>query len=641
MALFETYGLQLESGCGLPLSQADYELAAFRLNLDLLDEGKEDNIGVGAEQHFINISHLFWGRNSAKPFVWTDQARFMLSKLVRHKVLTIIGHASSSKTCITSLWNLVLWLAEPDTTKCIVVSTEKTGAQNRIWGQLSEFFNVLPSVPGRLYASGIIVPIDPLGRVKYSKRHGIELIAGNENKERESATKIQGFKAGGLVPGRICLAVDEATGVAKGIFDSYFKNIAGNPRARFIALGNFNRKESPFGVLCEPVGGWETTEPEDQFWKTNEGYCIHLDGLQSDNWRLQRDEYPFLQSYTAVKRYYDLNLEQTPEFWEMVRAYPAPVGIGDLGVYDPAAISLYKADRRVADTAWVNTPQLWAGVDPAHTAEGGDNAYIVPVRTGLVQDGFYLLEALEPIQIPIDAQSSQPATNQVLDYLHIWRHRVGCDLQNIGYDGTNTAFIDMVRSDPRFGRMLHPVLFGGAGASDAITTKYKSEQQHLRNSEKYGNRVTEIWCQPLDFLYEGQLRGICGLLHSQVTKRKYDESIFRNGRVLQRVETKREMKKRTKGKSPDAADAYFICLATIIHRLSLRAGAPPLSREEKQERREKALRRGMVMPPRLKTVGRPAAKYTIQSMFGQTRPSRHQPEIPEGHIPKFIYKDGM
>jgi len=267
VALFETYGLQLESGCGLPLSQADYELAAFRLNLDLLDEGKEDNIGVGAEQHFINISHLFWGRNSAKPFVWTDQARFMLSKLVRHKVLTIIGHASSSKTCITSLWNLVLWLAEPDTTKCIVVSTEKTGAQNRIWGQLSEFFNVLPSVPGRLYASGIIVPIDPLGRVKYSKRHGIELIAGNENKERESATKIQGFKAGGLVPGRICLAVDEATG-APGSSRwetstarrapsacSASRSAAGKPRSRRINSGRPTRDIAFTSMDCSRTTG--------------------------------------------------------------------------------------------------------------------------------------------------------------------------------------------------------------------------------------------------------------------------------------------------------------------------------------------------------------------------------------------------
>lgn len=610
--LLETYGLTLESG-GAPLTQLDYELACFRLNLDLLDEGKPDDIGLGADQHFINVAKTLWGMNTPKPFVWTDQARMMLHRMCREKVLTITGHARSTKTALSSIWNLVLWLSEPDNTKGIVVSTEKGGASNRIWGQITDWYNAIPNAPGRIYAQGWIVPFDPTGRLKFSRRNGLELLAGNENKERESATKLQGYHTGGIIPGRICLTIDEGTAVAAGIFDAYFKNLSANPKARFIALGNFNRKEGPFGRLCEPTGGWETVEPEDQFWRTKRGACIHLDGLQSPNWVAQKDVHPFLQSYTQVKGFYDQNLENTPEFWEMVRAFPAPVGVGDLGVYDPAEITMYKGDQRVADLAWKHPPTLWAGFDPAFKAHG-DAATIVPIRTGIVQDGWFLIEALEPIRIPIDAQGGKPATYQMLDYLYEWQQRAGCDIQNIGYDNTDSGFSDALTGDTRFGKHVYSVTFGGA-PSDLVLMKPGDNRVHKKNNERYANRVTELWCMGLDFLRQGQLRGLVGAIHSEMTKRAYVESTHRGGNILQKIEMKGDMKKRIKGKSPDAADAYFIGLATIIKRLRLRPGVPPMSAAEREERRAKALTRGIVVGPQLRGA---AARHThtMMSMFG-------------------------
>lgn len=616
----ETYGLTLEASGATPLTQLDYELAAFRLNLDLLDEGKPDDIGLGCDQHFINVTKILWGKNSPKPFIWTPQARMMLKHLVREKVVTITGHARSTKTCLTSLFALVLWLCEPDNCKCVVVSTEKTGAQNRIWGQITDFFNAIPIPPGKLYASGSVVPVDPTGRIRYSKRNGIELLAGNENKERESATKLQGYHTGGIIPGRILLAIDEATAVAAGIFDAYFKNISSNPKARFIALGNFSKKECPFGRLCEPAGGWDTTEPEDQYWKTKEGGCIHLDGLQSPNWLAQDDVYPFLQSFSSVKRFYDLNLENTPEFWEMVRAYPAPVGVGDLGVYDPAEISLYKGDQRVADHGWKEPPMLFAGFDPAFV-DGGDAATICPVRCGVTKDDWFLIEALPCIDIPIDAQGAKPGMHQMADYLWEWANRSGCQIQNIGFDATDPGVAHHIRGDDRFGKLCYPVHFGG-GASDIVITRPGDTRFILKNNERYANRVTEIWCMGLDFLRAGQLRGLIGNVHSEMCKRMYVDSLHRSGRLLQKIESKKEMKKRTKGKSPDHADAYFIALATVINRLRLRAGQIPLTPEEREIKRQKALTRGLVRAPQLKGNNRSRGEYSMMSMFGVPQQKR-------------------
>lgn len=619
--LYETYGIGLEAEGGQPITQLDYELAAFRLNLDLLGEGKEDDIGLGCDQHFINVTKTLWGPQSPRPFVWTDQARMMLHYMCREPVLTITGHARSTKTALSSIWNLVLWLCEPDNMKGIVVSTEKGGASNRIWGQITDWYNAIPVPPGRIYATGFIVPFDPTGRLKFSRRNGLELLAGNENKERESATKLQGYHTGGIIPGRICLTIDEATAVASGIFDAFFKNLRANPKARFIALGNFNRKEGPFGRLCEPLGGWDTVEAEDQFWRTKFGACIHLDGLQSPNWIAQKDVHQFLQSYTQVKGFYDRNEENSPEFWEMVRAFPAPVGVGDLGVYDPAEIALHKGDQRVSDSAWKGKPTLWAGLDPAFT-EGGDAATICPIRTGVTLDDWFLIEALDPIKIPIDATSSQPASHQILDYLYLWQQRAGCDLAHIGFDNTDSGFADLVRKDERFGRQPYSVTFGG-GASESVIHKPGDNKgipkpNHLR----YANRVTELWCMGLDFLRQGQLRGLVGSVHSEMTKRRYVDSLHRGGNLLQKIEMKKEMKKRIKGKSPDAADAFFIGLATIIQRLRLRAGVIPLTPEQREERRAQALTRGVVVAPQLRGAAA-RNQLTMMSMFGVPRnPSR-------------------
>src|SRR4029077_19496782 len=143
MSDVESYGIGLQSASGEPLSQIDYELAAFRLNLDLIDEGKVDDIGLGCEQNFVNVTRILWHKGAIREFRWTAQTRMMLKYFIHEKVLCITGHARSSKTCLTSVWALVLWLSEPDNMKAIVVSTEKGGAANRLWGQITDYYNAI------------------------------------------------------------------------------------------------------------------------------------------------------------------------------------------------------------------------------------------------------------------------------------------------------------------------------------------------------------------------------------------------------------------------------------------------------------------------------------------------------------------
>ena len=75
-----------------------------------------------------------------------------------------------------------------------------------------------------------------------------------------------------------------------------------------------------------------------------------------------------------------------------------------------------------------------------------------------------------------------------------------------------------MRKDERFGKHVYSVTFGG-GASDAIVHKPGDNKGIPKpNNQRYANRVTEIWCMGLDFLRQGQLRGLVGSIESEIAR---------------------------------------------------------------------------------------------------------------------------
>lgn len=96
------------------------------------------------------------------------------------------------------------------------------------------------------------------------------------------------------------------------------------------------------------------------------------------------------------------------------------------------------------------------------------------------------------------------------------------------------------------------------------------------SNQKYANRVTEIWYAGKEFLRNKQLKGIKGDLSIEMVSRKY--ATVRSGNTGTRlvVETKREMKKRMSGRSPDLADSTFIALDAVRNYLPIRIGDAPL-----------------------------------------------------------------
>ena len=90
----------------------------------------------------------------------------------------------------------------------------------------------------------------------------------------------------------------------------------------------------------------------------------------------------------------------------------------------------------------------------------------------------------------------------------------------------------------------------------------------IKGSDKYTNRVTELWFSGVEYMRAGQLKGVVPDLAKEMTGRKYNTT--GGGKVT--VEPKRDYKLRL-GRSPDLADAFFLGLDLARQKLGIHAGS--------------------------------------------------------------------
>ena len=110
------------------------------------------------------------------------------------------------------------------------------------------------------------------------------------------------------------------------------------------------------------------------------------------------------------------------------------------------------------------------------------------------------------------------------------------------------------------------VAFGGKASDRRVAANSK-----LVGSELYVNRVSELWFVGKELCRTKQLFGINGELAQEMTGRQYD--MVKGGTLRMKIESKPEYKTRY-GRSPDIADAAFLCLDLARQRHGLVAVEP-------------------------------------------------------------------
>jgi hypothetical protein len=535
------------------VSRLAVELYCFRTGRTV-QEG-----GLGRYGHFRNAVDLLWGlkNNQVKVFQWTPWAEKMAIEACRQQYLGVVGCASSGKTDFFAVWGIVNFLAAPRDTMVLVTSTSLKDSRKRIWGSIRDYWTSVKGLPGKLVDSlGLIRHVDHEGKMG-SDRCGISLIAGERKREKEAVGKLIGYKNK-----RVILIADELPELSLALMEAAVSNLSNNPSFQMIGIGNPDSKSDPLGVFCRPKLGWDSITPESHEWETELGFCIRFDAERSPNVLAGRSIFPWMIDQRKLDRAKQDLGEDSLAYWRMFRGFWCPTGMYE-GIYAEADFGIADAYSHVR--AWKEPPQRAAALDASFVGDG-DKCIL---RFGLVGVSMDLpdrktLDVREVVEIREEvSNTSEPRTHQIVRKVIAECKKRGIEPFHFASDNTGAGgpFNDVLAAEwsPDFLR----VNFGGAPSRRIVDAVNK-----IRASDRYKNKVSELWYSGKDLLRGGQLKGISVDLSKEMCSRRLSTKRGTDTGLSLLVEPKGVMKART-GESPDNADALFILIELARERLGL------------------------------------------------------------------------
>jgi len=599
----EWYGLKtLKYGKSIPITghwladQLRIECIAFRIAHMHCDGG------LGKFGHFRRIVDLLWNNKdqpSPKRFIWNSWAEKMLRKACECDELGVAGPTSAGKSDPFALWAVVNYVVDPTHTRVLVMSTSIGGAKLRIWKTLKEYINALPEYPGKpLWSTNQILGPEYSGK-GYSESAGILLLAGEKSKEKDALEKMIGIKAPAtgdadeslpalrrrpeyadivrklepdvvdrLLPelahlssdrtGKLILIIDEATGVSEAIRNAINVNMKpAHNKGRFqcIMIGNPNLHWDTHGLFCAPAVGWENVTLADDEWETvTGGTCIRFNGEKSPRIVDGNEKYHWMQSQEDLDSVAAAGGgKKSLMYYRFALGFWCPQGV-DSGVYSQADIEQSGAMGK--GTVWgFDPPKKLSSLDPSFTVDG-DKPACTFGSLGKTQNDQQVLEVTETIAITVDA--SDTATPVSYQVARNWRRECekrGIPPENACFDSSGApSFADIIHKE--WSPLVQAINTQGKASIRPVGSERNPDGSKVKGTERFGNKVTEIWYGAHPFFSGGQIRGITNELAKGICSRKLDIRPEAQGGRTIKVESKRKYKSR-EGHSPDDEDSFF------------------------------------------------------------------------------------
>lgn len=555
----EKYGLSFPDGT----TPATVELKCFH------EAWMREHSGLSRYDHLRRAIDLIWNEPRRQyaaargseyderkhdAFIWNEWTELMMQGFCEgHWATCVWGPNASWKTTSAAVFALCSWYASPIDTNVVLTTTSLPGLRKRIWKEISRFHRWANPGFGHVNNTDFAIRWQ-----KGSDEAGIFGIpTGQDDGDIQKAVdKIIGFHAKNVVA-----VLDEGQATNQAIVKGSSSLEAGADRFQLIMLGNPDSELDSLGQMSEPVDGYDSISVEMERWETKRGICLHLDGLESPRVK-EGDEF-----YPGLLRQIDIDNEakaygiDSPEFWRTRRGFLAPQG-STRTVLSSAMIKKFRARE---SAIWVSGFKMGAGLDPAF--EGGDRCILrfakcgefagtapvfddppgsfTPIREP--RKGTVGIELGERVQIKVSATSEEPIHYQIVRQV-----KDECEKRGIGPDyfaldatgeGGGLASIFQREWSP----LITLVEFGGRASQMPV-----SEHNKKPSDQEYLYRVTELWYQFRVMLQNGQIRGLD--LNTAV---EFCQRLYVMVGNLKKVESKKEMKLRTK-KSPDDADAVVV-----------------------------------------------------------------------------------
>ena len=501
---------------------------------------------MAKEYYFWRVCDELWNNDDLPEKLmvrhpWADR---MIKNAIRNKYLAVGGSASSGKSHTMAAWGIVNFLSQPQNTLILVTSTTLREARKRIWGSIISLLTVVEDAPIKIRDSiGNIAYINEKGDL--IEKAGLSLIAAEKSKTREAVGKFIGIKQK-----RVILIGDELSELSEAILNAGLTNLSKNPDFQMIGMSNPNSRFDAFGVWAQPKNGWDSIDAQiDDEWDTKwGGKYIRLDGERSPNILAGETIYPWLPTEEKLAEDRALLGPESRGYMRMVRAVFFDSEETE-GIYSEAELARSGALGKVQCPG---KPIPIAGLYPAFT-NGGDRTILYTGKVGYDTKGQYVCELGEAIHLNDDATNKAvPRTYQIVKQIKDHCTKRGIAPENLAVDSTGAGapFCDVLAGE--WSSAFLRVGFGGK-ASD----KRVSANSSLVGEELYVNRVSELWFVGKELVRTKQLFGISGDLAQEICARNYE--LVKGNTLRVKIETKADFKSRF-GRSPDLADAAFLCL---------------------------------------------------------------------------------
>ena len=487
---------------------------------------------------------------------WAEE---MISAVIRNKYLAIGGAASSGKSHTMAAWGILNWLAAPRDTLVLLTSTTLREARKRIWGSVISMLSVIEGAPIKIRDSiGNAAYINEQGNL--IERAGLSLIAAEKSKTREAVGKFIGIKQK-----RVILICDELSELSEAILQAGLSNLSKNPSFSLCGMSNPNSRFDAFGIWSEPKDGWESVDPNiDDSWKTKwGGKYVRFDAERSPNVIAGETIYPWLPTVEKLNEDKALLGQESRGYMRMVRAIFFDSDETE-GIYGEAELAQSGA---MSSIDWAGSPIPIAGLDPAFT-NGGDRTILYTGKVGYDRTGQYCVCLDEALHLNDDATNKAvPRTYQIVRQVKDECQKRKITPENVAVDATGAGapFCDVLAGE--WSDQILRVSFGGKASDKRVSANSKMIGQEL-----YVNRVSELWFVGKELVRTKQLFGISTDLAQEITGRNYD--MVKGGTLRMKIESKPDFKARF-GRSPDLADAAFLCLDLARQRHGLVAVDPP------------------------------------------------------------------
>jgi hypothetical protein len=551
-----TYGLESEIPSVVNWNQYTIELKSIGRN------GTTDLGGVSREEHFHRFIQL------AYPWVWkywNDWLEQTCWAWNNYSEIGATGCGGAGKTFSFALMAWVEWNASPLKSACVLTSTTSTALRTKLWPRVKDLFNkfnhngTIARCPFHLVDSQ--TKIEPN---KGDDEHAVRAVAVEGGELSRAIGSIQGRH-----PERMIIVVDEGEQTEEAIFFARTNMRIGTRLFKFSALANAINPFSAYGQFIAPKNGWPSVSEYDEMWETKTGICLHFHGRKSPNVKAGKIVVPGLITQQDIDDTIQHHGANSLHYWVYIAGFPAPTGVRNT-VLDASLIFTGNAQEKAK---WTGGYEMWAALDPAFTT-GGDECILRFARVGNFDDQLPGIELLPPVQIKFTEDREYPANYQIADRVREELLNYKCDASNLSMDATSASGLcDIMSQRIIEGYNIMRVQFGGKPPDTPVSMTDKR-----RRCDVYKDKVTDLWFCAREVITNGRMRGLDSETAEELCMRQFE---LQGEKSV--VESKKDMKKRTGGKSPDRADPTCILCSRFITEYGATGGSSKIEADATKE----------------------------------------------------------